>query len=62
MSPFKSEWVPKWPIESFFGPIVLKKNTVSNELPYYISGHHGLPTLIPAKMHVLQTNGNTNVY
>ena len=23
MSPFQSEWVPKWPIESFFGPIVL---------------------------------------
>ena len=22
MSPFYSKWVPKWPIESFFGPIV----------------------------------------
>ena len=38
--------------------------TVSTQLPYYISGHHGLPvaSLIPAKIHVLQTNGNKNVY
>ena len=40
------------------------KHTVSNELPFYISGRHILPvaSLIPAKIHVLQTNGNTNVY
>ena len=40
------------------------KHSVSNELPYNISGHHRLPvaSLIPAKVHVLQTNGNTNAY
>ena len=40
------------------------KTHCSNELPYFISGHHRLPvaSLIPAKIHVLQTNGNANVY
>ena len=40
------------------------KHIVSNELHYYISGHHRLPVanLIPAKIHVLQTDGNKNVY
>ena len=40
------------------------KHTVSNELPYNISGHHRLPvaSLIPAKIHTLQTIGDTHVY
>ena len=40
------------------------KHTFSNELPHFISGHHRLPvaSLIPAKIHVLQINGNKNVY
>ena len=40
------------------------KHTVSNELPYYIWSYHEIPVaiLIPTKIHVLQANGNTNVY
>ena len=47
----------------FIDEQIIKKHVVSNELPCYISGHHRLSaaSLIPAKIHVLQTNCNTNV-
>ena len=33
MSPFQSEWVPKWPMESFFGPAVTTSITERKALP-----------------------------